>query len=178
MKKEIAIGACFCIAGMLCTCLFGYEYFTTYGFLNEYHMRAFASAQTEFLPLLAAILWERGKLFFVLLLISLTKIRTVMPLVLRCLLFFTGGVFLAACVMNMGLRGIVFFFAAWIPHGIAYLAAIVLLLCLEPHRFYNRKNPYLKKAAWYLGITVLMLLGCLLEATAGIRLLRLVAGSI
>lgn len=32
MKKELAIGICFGLAGILCTCLFGYEYFTTYGF--------------------------------------------------------------------------------------------------------------------------------------------------
>ena len=38
MKKELAIGICFGLAGILCTCLFGYEYFTTYGFLNAYHI--------------------------------------------------------------------------------------------------------------------------------------------
>ena len=38
MKKELVIGICFGLAGILCTCLFGYEYFTTYGFLNAYHM--------------------------------------------------------------------------------------------------------------------------------------------
>ena len=44
MKKELAIGICFGLAGILCTCLFGYEYFTTYGFLNAYHMKAFAAS--------------------------------------------------------------------------------------------------------------------------------------
>ena len=61
MKKELAIGICFGLAGILCTCLFGYEYFTTYGFLNAYHMKAFAASDTGYLPLLANILWERGK---------------------------------------------------------------------------------------------------------------------
>lgn len=46
MKKELAIGICFGLAGILCTCLFGYEYFTTYGFLNAYHMKAFAASDT------------------------------------------------------------------------------------------------------------------------------------
>ena len=61
MKKELAIGICFGLAGILCTCLFGYEYFTTYGFLNAYHMKAFAASDTGYLPLLANILWEKGK---------------------------------------------------------------------------------------------------------------------
>ena len=43
MKKELAIGICVGLAGILCTCLFGYEYFTTYGFLNAYHMKVFAA---------------------------------------------------------------------------------------------------------------------------------------
>ena len=130
MKKELAIGICFGLAGILCTCLFGYEYFTTYGFLNAYHM--------------------------------------------RCLIYFTGGVFFAACVMNMGILGIVFFLVSWLPHGILYLVALALLLLVEPHRFYNRKNPWLLRLAWGMGVAVLVLLGCVLEASVGIRLLRFV----
>lgn len=174
MKKEIAIGVCFCLAGILCTCLFGYEYFTTYGFLNAYHMKAFADATTEFLPLLADILWERGKLFVLIAIISLTTLKSILPLLLRCLLFFTGGVFLAACVLNMGLLGIVFFLAALFPHGLFYLLALLLLLRVEHHRFYHRKNLWLMKIAWISGVVVLVLLGCVTEASLGISLLRLV----
>ena len=140
MKKELAIGICFGLAGILCTCLFGYEYFTTYGFLNAYHMKAFVASDTGYLPLI----------------------------------YFTGGVFFAACVMNMGILGIVFFLVSWLPHGILYLAALALLLLVEPHRFYNRKNPWLLRLAWGMGVAVLVLLGCVLEASVGIRLLRFV----
>ena len=160
MKKELAIGICFGLAGILCTCLFGYEYFTTYGFLNAYHMKAFAASDTGYLSLLANILRERGKV--------------ILPLLLRCLIYFTGGVFFAACVMNMGILGIVFFLVSWLPHGILYLAALALLLLVEPHRFYNRKNPWLLRLAWGMGVVVLVLLGCVLEASVGIRLLRFV----
>ena len=109
MKKELAIGICFGLAGILCTCLFGYEYFTTYGFLNAYHMKAFAASDTGYLPLLANILWERGKVFVIIAILSLTALKAILPLLLRCLIYFTGGVFFAACVMNMGILGIVFF---------------------------------------------------------------------
>ena len=102
MKKELAIGICFGLAGILCTCLFGYEYFTTYGFLNAYHMKAFAASDTGYLPLLANILWERGKVFVIIAILSLTALKAILPLLLRCLIYFTGGVFFAACVMNMG----------------------------------------------------------------------------
>ena len=55
-----------------------------------------------------------------------------------------------------------------------YLAALALLLLVEPHRFYNRKNPWLLRLAWGMGVAVLVLLGCVLEASVGIRLLRFV----
>lgn len=59
MKKEITIGICFAVAGILCACFFGNEYFTTYGFLNEYHMRSFADSEMDTMSLLGNILWER-----------------------------------------------------------------------------------------------------------------------
>ena len=86
MKKELAIGICFGLAGILCTCLFGYEYFTTYGFLNAYHMKAFAASDTGYLPLLANILWERGKVFVIIAILSLTALKAILPLLLSCLI--------------------------------------------------------------------------------------------
>ena len=137
-------------------------------------MKAFAASETGYLPLLANILWERGKVFVVIAILSLTALKAILPLLLRCLIYFTGGVFFAACVMNMGILGIVFFLVSWLPHGILYLAALALLLMVEPHRFYNRKNPWLLRLAWGMGVAVLVILGCVLEASVGIRLLRFV----
>ena len=178
MKKEIAVGTCFVIAGILCTCLFGYSYFTTYGFLNAYHMNAFASSQTDFVTLLGNIVWERGKLMLFLAILSLTALKPVMPLILRCLICFTCGIFLAACVMNMGWLGIVFFLVSWFPHGMFYIAGLVLLLHVDVHRFYNRRNPVVKKTAFYMGIIVLVLAGCMLEASVGTKLLKMVANAV
>ena len=72
-------------------------------------MKAFAASDTGYLPLLANILWERGKVFVIIAILSLTALKAILPLLLRCLIYFTGGVFFAACVMNMGILGIVFF---------------------------------------------------------------------
>ena len=89
MKKELAIGICFGLAGILCTCLFGYEYFTTYGFLNAYHMKAFAASDTGYLPLLANILWERGKVFVIITILSL--------IIALPDLFYRRGIFCCLC---------------------------------------------------------------------------------
>ena len=65
MRKEIVIGACFFLAGVLCACLFGYDYFSTYGFLNEYHVKTFAEAALDVDALVAKALegetWVRVK---------------------------------------------------------------------------------------------------------------------
>lgn len=172
MKKEIIIGIVFCVAGILCACFFGYEYFSTYGFLNEYHMQSFADAELNIPFLLGNIIWERGKFFLLVFLLACTPAKKITPLILRCAICFTAGIFLAACVLNMGVAGILFFLVSWLPHGLLYLLALILIFHVDSHRFYNRKNPSLKKIALYASIIVIVLVGCSLEAVLGTRLLR------
>ena len=100
MKKELAIGICFGLAGILCTCLFGYEYFTTYGFLNAYHMKAFAASDTGYLPLLANILWERGKVFVIIAILSLTALKAILPLLLELFFFWYRGCHMEFCILQ------------------------------------------------------------------------------
>ncbi len=172
MKKEITIGICFVMAGILCACFFGYEYFTTYGFLNEYHMRSFADSDTERMTLLGNILWERGKLFVFLWILSYTPARKVIPLVLRCLICFTGGIFLAACMLNMGVMGLLFFLCSWMPHGLIYLIVLYLMLRSDRHRYYSHSHPVGKRVATMLGIVIVFVFGCVVEATVGVWLMQ------
>ena len=172
MKKEITIGICFVVAGILCACFFGYEYFTTYGFLNEYHMQSFAQADPDTMSILGNILWERGKLFVLLWILSYTPVRKVIPLMLRCLICFTGGVFLAACMLNMGVWGLVFFVLSWMPHGLIYLLVLYVILRSDRHRYYQHSNPVVKRVAATVGLIMVFLLGCVSEATVGLQLMR------
>ena len=172
MKKEITIGICFAVAGILCACFFGNEYFTTYGFLNEYHMRSFADSEMDTMSLLGNILWERGKLFVFLWILSYTPVRKVIPLILKCGICFTGGVFLAACMLNMGMAGAVFFVLSWVPHGIVYLLVLYLLLRSDRHRYYQHNNPIAKRLMATIGLMILFVFGCVLEATVGLWLMR------
>lgn len=172
MRREITIGVCFVVAGILCACFFGYEYFTTYGFLNEYHMQSFANSQLDTVTLLGNILWERGKLFVFLWILSYTPARKVMPLILWCCICFTGGVFLAACMLNMGIAGLAFFVLSWIPHGIVYFFVLYLILHSDRQKYYQHGNSVWKRVTTIGCLTLLFLLGCVLEAVAGVRILR------
>ena len=172
MRKEITIGACFVMAGVLCACLFGYEYFSTYGFLNEYHMRSFVEAKLDFPTLLGNIIWERGKLMFLIWVLAYTPARRIAPLLLRCLLFFTAGVFAGACMVNMGIYGLLVFVLSWVPHGIIYLIVIVLILQRDMHLGYGANNTVAKKIFFALSVLSVLLLGCFAEATAGTWILQ------
>jgi hypothetical protein len=174
MKKEIAIAGCFCLAGILCTCFFGYEYFAAYGFLNAYHLKAFAESPPQLPLLLSNILWERGKLFGLIVLVALTPAKKAEPLVLRCGVSFTAGIFLAACVGNLGIGGLLFFVVSWVPHGVCYLLSLLLLFGVDTRVLAHGRKHRWKKAVLYFGIVFFLLLGCVLEAVAGTRLLRLV----
>lgn len=160
------------MAGVLCACLFGYEYFSNYGFLNEYHMRAFAETKLDFPTLLGNIVWERGKLVFLIWVLSYTPARKVAPLLLRCGLFFTAGIFAGACMINMGLYGLLVFFGSWFPHGIIYLVVIVLILQREVHPGYGGKNSIAKRVVFAVSVLSALLLGCFAEATVGTWILQ------
>lgn len=172
MRKELAIGICFCIAGMLTVYFFGYTYFTTYGFLNAYHMQAFAGAKLEVPALIGNIMWERGKLFLLICLVAYTPLKKVAPLVLRCGICFTAGVFLAACMLNMGLRGIIFFVISLFPHCLFYLIVLLLIFGVDTHSFYNRKSPVVKRVIYYGVVGIVFLLGCISEVIISVPLLQ------
>ena len=171
MRKKLAVGISFGVAGILCAIFFGNGYFSTYGFLNEYHLRSLAESGADQGLLLWNIFWERGKMFLVLGLAAATPLKKVLPLILQCLLCFTAGIYLAACVTNMGGYGALFFSLSLLPHGLFYLAALFLMLCKRPAPIYRQKGGLIKKILFVCGILFLIFIGCALEAYVGYRII-------
>lgn len=172
MRKELAVGICFCVAGILCACLFGSEYFAVYGFLNEYHLRSFAVGEQDTQLLLWNILWERSKFFVLIGLAAATSLKKILPLLMKCMICFTVGIYLSACVMNMGGWGLLFFLASCIPHGIFYLAALILLLCRKKPYRYQHSKVVIRKIMYVTAVIGLILVGCVLEAFLGTKILQ------
>ena len=172
MRKELAIGICFCIAGMLTVCFFGYTYFTTYGFLNAYHMQAFAGAKLEVPALLGNIIWERGKLFLLICIVAYPPLKKVAKLVLRGCMGFTAGLCFAAIMFNKGVRGVVFFVVSLFPHCLFYLMVLFLIFGVDTHSFYNRKNPVVKRVIYYGVVGIVFLIGCISEVMISVPLLQ------
>ena len=172
MRRELVIGVCFAAAGVLCACLFGYEYFSTYGFLNAFHIKTFAEANLDLTTLLGNIVWKRAKLFFLIWLIAYTPARVIEPLVLRCGIIFTAGIFAGACMINMGGWGLVVFLGSWFPHGIFYVLAIMILLRRSEYKGYGGRNKIGRSVMYGLSIISLILIGCVSEATLGTWILQ------
>lgn len=172
MRKEFVIGICFVAAGVICASLFGYPYFSTYGFLNEYHVQAFAKAKIDLPTLLANIVWKRGKLFLLIWMAGYTPLRRLVPRILKCALFFAAGMFAGACMINMGLFGFLVFFGSWIPHGIFYLFAVLFMFYRDAPGTYGSESGTGRKIVYLVSVFSLFVLGCVTEATAGTWILQ------
>lgn len=178
MKKQIGILVIWFLAGIASAQLFGTHFLTTYGFLNKYHMNAFASAEMDFLQVFWNTLWERGKEFLVLIILGITPIRKHLPMILKSILTYAFGLFLCACVMNMGIGGIAVAVCSLFPQIIPYVLAILLIFHMEekPQKVIHKKanviSPILSYVMWGALVITLILIACLLESTIGVYILQ------
>ena len=101
-----------------------------------------------------------------------TPLKKVAPLVLRCGICFTAGVFLAASMLNMGFRGVVFFVVSLFPHCLFYLMVLLLIFGVDTHSFYNRKNPVVKRVIYDGVVGIVFLIGCISEVIISVPLLQ------
>ena len=79
---------------------------------------------------------------------------------------------MAACRLNMGIAGFMFFLVSWLPHGLIYLIVLYLMLRSDRHRYYAHSHPIGKRVAAILGLVIVFVFGCVVEATAGVWLMR------
>lgn len=178
MKKQIGFLVILFLAGIASAQLFGTKFLTTYGFLNQYHMDAFASADMDFMQVFWNILWERGKEFLIFVLLGITPIRKYLPLILKSILVYAFGLFLCACIMNMGIGGIAVAVCSLFPQIIPYVLAILLIFHMEEkpqkvmHNKANSISPILTYIMWGALIVMLILIACLLESTIGVYILQ------
>ncbi len=167
MKKQILILLLLLLAGIFSAQLLGRGFFAEYGFLNEYHLRTFAAAKPDRMALFGSILWERGKLFLALAVLGLTPLKRVLPLMIEWILGFTIGFFGAACVMNLHAAGLGVLFLSLFPQGLFYLPVLFLLPAAGQPPVYREKGYAVRKTLAFAILIILLIAGCLTEATAG-----------
>lgn len=113
------------------------------------------------------VLYERGKLLAILLLILFTPLREKLPMVLVCVFSFMWGYFLMSCIVSLGMVGIVVGITSVIPHGILYFIVFMLLSQRRQGKRYIQREQVGKSIVTYGLILVLFVTGCILETVMG-----------
>jgi hypothetical protein len=172
MKRKCILCLVLLLAGIFSAQLFGAEFLGTYGFLNEYYLKAFARANPDKLDLFWNILWERGKLFLVFALLAATPLRRwLRPFFLGIFSYLTGF-YGAACLICQQLLGIGIFTLSLLPHGLLYAGALWFFLRLEPPALYCGKKYIFTYILAIVIVILLFLIGCILETAVSSPLLQ------
>ncbi len=172
MKRKYMILVILLLAGIFAAQLFGTEFLRTYGFLNEYNLQTYAKADLDKLALFWNVLWARGKLFLLLVLLSSTPAKKWLLSGLEIAAAFLTGFYGTACVVCEGALGIGLFFLSLFPHGLLYAAAFVGFLRIERPLMYGRKKHIFSYILANVIVLLLLLTGCILETGVGSVLLQ------
>ena len=145
--------------GILYANFIGVNYITSTGIFHEYFLSQYINQEILTEKYFLYLLKQRlGPIFF-LGLSGMTKFRKIAAA--ACLLWtgFAGGTLAVAAVIRMGFAGMMFYFAAILPHSIFYAFAYVILIC------YLSEMPANKWNVWKTVFVVLsMVAGILTEA--------------
>ena len=132
-------------------------------FGNEYHVQNFGVAELDKMGLLCEVLWNRGKLFLMLMVFLATPVRKWIPFCTAACLSFLAGIYIKICLIQFGLKGILIFLISLLPHGIFYGMVAVLLFLMSKNRNYYRKGEMLSRVLVISIMLTLFFVGALLE---------------
>lgn len=127
----------------------------------------YSTAIILFKDLFWNLVYERGKLFAIVILLCFTPLKERLGFMMLPLFSFIWGFFLMSCIMELGVAGLVVGLASVLPHGILYGAAIWMISSGNKNRIYYRKSNPMMKAGTYLFIILLFVTGCIIESLIG-----------
>lgn len=171
MKSKITWYIVLFLLGILLAQLLGNSYLAE-NLLDTYHLENYAKLQIDTDKLFGVILWKRGKLFFFLFLLGLTSFRKVTNKLLPIFFLLAVGFYAGLCLACQGVFGVGIFFLSLFPHWICYGIDLYLMLHRKKPIQYSGKRYILTEIVSVLFMVLLLVAGCLLEATVGNFLLK------
>ena len=126
----------------------------------------YANAKLTFKDVFWNILYERIKLFGVLILLCFTPIKERLGGILAPLFSFIWGFFLMSCIIELGVAGLVVGLASVLPHGILYGGVIAVLLGRRRRSYYT-KNRIAVNIGIYIFLLLLFTTACIIESLIG-----------
>lgn len=124
----------------------------------------YANANLAFDDVFWGVLYERVKLFSILIILCFTPIKEHISSVLICLFSFIWGFFLMTCIQGLGVAGIVLGIASVIPHGFLYGGIIIMLLQKNRRYNYHIRDKIVKNIGMILFMVLLFVTGCVIES--------------
>ena len=129
--------------------------------------KQYANTKMAFKDVFWSILYERVKLFSLLILLCFTPIKEKIGVILVPLFSFIWGFFLMSSIIELGVAGLVVGLASVIPHGIFYGGVIWLVLRRQQSRYYYSKNRIATNVGMFFGGILLFITGCIIESLIG-----------
>ncbi len=129
--------------------------------------KEYANAKLAFKDVFWNILYERIKMFGVLLLLCFTPIKEKIGVILAPVFSFIWGFFLMSCIIELGVAGLVVGLASVLPHGLLYGGVIWMALSKRRTRSYHMKDRVALNVATYIFMMLLFITGCVMESLVG-----------
>ena len=129
----------------------------------------YANTKLVFKDVFWNVLYERIKLLFVLSLLCFTPLKERIGVILVTLFSFVWGFFLMACIIELGVVGLIIGLASVLPHGIMYGAGIGTVLRQRKNRKYHLKNKNLMEIGVLFFLVLLFVTACVLESLIGVH---------
>ena len=126
--------------------------------------RGYANAKLIYREVFWNILYERLKLFAFILLLYFTPLNHFLGVLLASIFSYIWGFFIMSCITELGLAGIVVGFFSVLPHGLLYVALIIMLLGRESVYIYHSSGRIALSIANVIIMILLLLTGCVLES--------------
>lgn len=145
--------------GILYANFIGVNYITSTGIFHEYFLSQYINQEILTEKYFFYLVKQRVGPVLLLAFAGMTKFRKIAAVF--CLLWtgFAGGTLAVAAVVRMGFAGMLFYFAAILPHSIFYALAYVILIC------YLSEMPANKWNLWKTAFVILSIIaGILTEA--------------
>lgn len=126
----------------------------------------YATAELVYRDIFWNILYERIKLFAFLLLLCFTPLQRYIGIFYVCIFSFVWGFYIMTCVMQLGIAGVVVGIASVLPHGVLYLALLMMMLGSGEGRTYSyyNQNNIGRDILNFISGGLLLITGCVLES--------------
>ena len=169
MKKFLIILIIIFICGILSADVCLKEMKENSVFLEKDFYEQYAHVEKVFKNVFWHILYERTKIFFVLLIICFTPLKEKIGILLLPIFSYIWGFYLMSCIVELGGTGVVVGLASVLPHGILYGIAMLGMIEQGQTRGYHRKNLSIMHVARYMFVILLFVTACVVESLVGSR---------